>query len=62
MEAILTKKSQEKKERNDKIISAYKELIIVKGSQRVAVAEKVARQLGFNYSLVMRVTQGMKIK
>lgn len=54
---ILTTGRELKNKRNVEIINTYKALKNIPGSQRVAVAELVADQLGFKYSLVMRITK-----
>lgn len=58
---IVSKKKAEKIERNRKIIAEYLRLINIPGSQRFATAEKVGESLGYNYSLVLRVTKDLKI-
>ena len=57
MKPIRTTITEQKEKRNAEIKSAYKVLMSIEGSQRTAVAEQVAKQLGVNYSLVMRVTK-----
>jgi hypothetical protein len=57
MQAIRTTISAQKEKRNAEIKAAYKVLMSIEGSQRTAVAEQVASQLGVNYSLVMRITK-----
>lgn len=58
---IVSKKKLEKIDRNRKIIAEYLKLISIPGSQRYATAEKVGEILGYNYSLVLRVTKDLKI-
>jgi hypothetical protein len=54
---ILSSIREQKNKRNAEIIATYKALKNIPGSQRVAVAELVADQLGYKYSLVMRITK-----
>lgn len=57
MKPIRTTITEQKEKRNAEIKAAYKVLMSIEGSQRTAVAEQVAKQMGINYSLVMRVTK-----
>ena len=59
MKPILSTVRELKNERNLDIINRYKALKNIPGSQRVAVAQFVADQLGLKYSLVMRITKGI---
>ena len=57
MQAVKTSITAHKEKRNAEIKAAYKVLMSIEGSQRTAVAEQVATQLGVHYSLVMRITK-----
>ena len=57
MKPILSTTKELKNKRNAEIMSTYKALKNIPGSQRVAVAELVADQLNVSYSLVMRITK-----
>ena len=59
MKPILSTVRELKNQRNIEIINRYKALKNIPSSQRVAVAELVADQLGLKYSLVMRITKGI---
>lgn len=57
MKPIRTTITEQKEKRNAEIKAAYKVLMSIEGSQRTAVAQQVSKQMGVNYSLVMRVTK-----
>lgn len=61
MEPILTAKTKKRNERNSRIQHLYVSYMGIPGSQRVAVAERVASELHYNYNMVMRVTSELKI-